>query len=322
MYPSLPHEIKFYEKDAEFYEFTNFWECDHLNIDGRPWRTSEHYFQAMKFAAYPQLVEQCRTLATPRECFDMARDPLYQPYQRDDWHRGYPLRDDVSVKDQVMYNAVMTKFTQDPTLKALLMSTAAGGNPRMIIEHTDKDSYWGDGGVLYWRQGQPGNKLGQLLVRIRDEIYRNRLQGGGHGYVLPVPPVNHQLPAPPPPGARPAGPMCAWCHSKPCAAGHQYCGRTCGQSASAAGHRAPPVSPAGGGRGGGGGGRGGHHGAPHGQQHAPSHQPQQQHQVTCPAGAGPGSMITITTGNRQQLQVQVPPNVYAGHVFTVTMTTS
>ena len=33
----LPHEIRFYEKGDDFYEFTNFWECDKLVIDGQRW---------------------------------------------------------------------------------------------------------------------------------------------------------------------------------------------------------------------------------------------------------------------------------------------
>ena len=70
-------------------------QCEHLVIDGKPWPTSEHYFQAQKFAAWPSLVEQCRTLPTPRECFDMVRNPAYKPYIRDDWHRGNP-----TLKDQ------------------------------------------------------------------------------------------------------------------------------------------------------------------------------------------------------------------------------
>ncbi len=40
----------------------------------------------------------------------------------------------------------------------------------MLIEHTGNDSYWGDGGVRDWRVGRPGNELGQLLMRIRDEL--------------------------------------------------------------------------------------------------------------------------------------------------------
>ena len=55
-------------------------------------------------------------------------------------------------------------------LKQLLVSTAAGGVARMIVEHTDKDDYWGDGGVHSWVPGMSGNNLGQLLVRIREEV--------------------------------------------------------------------------------------------------------------------------------------------------------
>jgi predicted NAD-dependent protein-ADP-ribosyltransferase YbiA (DUF1768 family) len=52
-------------------------------------------------------------IATPRECSDMARNPAYAQYVRTDWHRGYPNHPgDITVKDQVMHNAVMHKFTQ------------------------------------------------------------------------------------------------------------------------------------------------------------------------------------------------------------------
>lgn len=130
----LPHEIRFYEKDEDFYEFTNFWECDNLQIGGKLWRTSEHYFQAMKFATFPQLVDQCRNLVTPRECFEMTRAPAYAQYVRRDWHRGYPNPQDTPIKDQVMHNAVMHKFTQDADLKALLLSTAAGAFRHLSLQ--------------------------------------------------------------------------------------------------------------------------------------------------------------------------------------------
>ena len=80
----------------------------------------------MKFAAFPDLVEQCRNLATPRECFQMTRDPAFAEFVRNDWHRGYPNPQDISIKDQVMHNAVLQKFTQDEDLKHLLLSTATG----------------------------------------------------------------------------------------------------------------------------------------------------------------------------------------------------
>jgi hypothetical protein len=175
----LPHEIKFYERHDDFYEFTNFWECTGLMIDGKQWRTTEHYFQAQKFTAWPELVERCRNFETARECFAMVRDPLYKPFVREDWHRGWPNPGDTAIKDQVMYNAVTNKFKQDTVLRHLLESTAFGGVtynfPRMLIEHTDKDDYWGDGGVDAWHHGMSGNKLGLLLMLIRGELLTNTI---------------------------------------------------------------------------------------------------------------------------------------------------
>ena len=65
------------------------------------------------------------------------------------------------VKEQVMKNGLRLKFTQHPKLLELLLST---GN-RKIVEHTDQDSYWGDGG-----DGSGKNRLGVLLMELREEL--------------------------------------------------------------------------------------------------------------------------------------------------------
>jgi ribA/ribD-fused uncharacterized protein len=179
----VPREIKFYEKRDPFYEFTNFWKHEWddvpLVINGVEWPTTEHYYQSQKFAAIPQLVEMCRQFDEPRGAFDMSHDPIYTRYVRDDWHRGNP-----PVKDQVMYNALLHKFTKNQRLKDLLLSTGQS----VLIEHTGNDNYWGDDGVANWKPGDKGNKLGQLLSRIRDEIRSGNLEGNGEGYAVPAPP--------------------------------------------------------------------------------------------------------------------------------------
>lgn len=77
-----------------------------------------------------------------------------------------PLRSDWdAVKDLIMYEAVHAKFTQHPALGALLLGT---GEAR-IVERTRRDSYWGDGG-----DGSGLNKLGQILMRVRDELRTER----------------------------------------------------------------------------------------------------------------------------------------------------
>lgn len=57
--------------------------------------------------------------------------------------RSRPLRKDwEQVKDEIMLEAVYTKFKQHKDIRKLLLET---GNA-ILVEHTDRDSYWGDGG--------------------------------------------------------------------------------------------------------------------------------------------------------------------------------
>ena len=155
--------IRFYNSHEPFYEFSNFWPCQGLMIDGKRYPTTEHYFQAQKFVGYPDLVEKCRKLPTARQCFNMVRDRRYLPFVRRDWHRGQP-----PVKNQVMAKAVAQKFKQDRKLIEMLLGTGS----RTIIEHTAKDDYWGDGGVSDWRMGMQGNHLGRILMDFRAHLRR------------------------------------------------------------------------------------------------------------------------------------------------------
>jgi ribA/ribD-fused uncharacterized protein len=76
--------------------------------------------------------------------------------------RKRPLRRDwESVKDEIMFEAVRAKFTQHEELRKILLATGDAE----IIEHTGKDSYWGDGG-----DGGGRNMLGKTLMLVRDEL--------------------------------------------------------------------------------------------------------------------------------------------------------
>eukprot|EP00731_Ephydatia_muelleri_P002175 Em0001g2175a len=142
--------IRFYNRDDPYYEFTNFYECA-ISIDGKKWNTSEHYFQAQKFVGTPYM-EVVRNMQRPRDAFDLSRDPSVSPWLRSDWEE---------VKLNVMYKALLVKFSQHEDLKTILLDT---GN-RELIEHTSNDSYWGDGGDS---RGQ--NNLGKLLMRVREVL--------------------------------------------------------------------------------------------------------------------------------------------------------
>ena len=60
-----------------------------------------------------------------------------------------------------MFEGLRHKFTQSQDLKDKILGT---GN-RKLIEHTDRDKYWGDGG-----NGEGQNRLGIILMKVRDEL--------------------------------------------------------------------------------------------------------------------------------------------------------
>jgi ribA/ribD-fused uncharacterized protein len=142
------HEIRFYRVRDPYGEFSNFAPFP-IDIDGMKWPTSEHFFQAQKFAR-PEEQELIRRESSPHGAAKRGRD------------RRTPLRPDwESVKDEVMRCALRAKFTQHDQLRQLLLETGDA----VLIEHTSNDSYWGDGG-----DGTGRNRLGELLMAVRCEL--------------------------------------------------------------------------------------------------------------------------------------------------------
>lgn len=140
--------INFYSVGDDYGCFSNF--SPHpIALKGKRWPTSEHYFQAQKFVGTPD-EEEVRLAKSPMIAARMGRS------------RKRPLRKDwESVKDSIMYEAVRTKFTQHADLREILLAT----EDAEIVEHTENDAYWGDGG-----DGTGRNRLGQILMEVRDEL--------------------------------------------------------------------------------------------------------------------------------------------------------
>lgn len=142
--------ILFYATDKPYGEFSNF-SRHPVTVDGLTWPTSEHYFQAQKFAGTP-FAEEVRAQPTPMLAAQMGR------------RRDLPFRSDWdTVKDQIMLTALRAKFTQHPDLGRLLLGTADAE----LVEHTANDRYWADGG-----DGSGRNRLGELLMDLRAELSR------------------------------------------------------------------------------------------------------------------------------------------------------
>ncbi|MEJ2610420.1 MAG: NADAR domain-containing protein [Candidatus Thiodiazotropha sp.] len=140
--------INFYSVSDEYGEFSNF-AAYPIKLNGKVWPTSEHYFQAMKFESASDQNE-IRKAKTPMEAARKGRDRKRK--LKRNWE---------SIKDNVMRDAVAAKFDQHNDLKQLLLST----KDRMLVEHTENDDYWGDGG-----NGKGKNMLGRILIEIRANL--------------------------------------------------------------------------------------------------------------------------------------------------------
>jgi N-glycosidase YbiA len=144
----MPDIIHFYSTKGEYGCFSNF-SAHAVHLKGKVWPTSEHYFQAQKFAGHPD-EEDVRQAASPMVAARMGRS------------RKRPLRRDwEAVKLDVMREAVRTKFTQHSALTAVLLGTGDA----LLVEHTANDAYWADGG-----DGSGQNWLGRILMEVREEL--------------------------------------------------------------------------------------------------------------------------------------------------------
>jgi N-glycosidase YbiA len=96
--------IWFYRETDDFGFLSNFWLAD-VNIDGKTWPSTEHYFQAMKFPTNPEHQEKIRANKSPASAKRFGKN---SNGFRQDWEK---------VKDKVMYKALVAKFTQHEELK-------------------------------------------------------------------------------------------------------------------------------------------------------------------------------------------------------------
>jgi ribA/ribD-fused uncharacterized protein len=144
--------ILFYD-EAQPYGWCSNFASVALIIDGQLWPTTEHYYQAMKYAGTPY-AEVVRLAHSPMVAKNLTRDPQHPP--RADWD---------AVKDSVMLTAVRAKFRQYAHLADLLLATGDAE----LVEHTANDAYWGDGA-----DGTGRNQLGRTLMKVRAELRQNQ----------------------------------------------------------------------------------------------------------------------------------------------------
>lgn len=76
--------------------------------------------------------------------------------------RAQAIRKDwEQVKDELMKQALLAKFSQNEEIRKVLLSTGDAH----LVEHTKNDRYWGDGG-----DGSGKNRLGAILMEVREML--------------------------------------------------------------------------------------------------------------------------------------------------------
>mgnify|MGYP001427527564 CR=1 FL=1 len=138
--------IYFYTPHEQPYgRFSNF-SRHGVDLDGVWWPTTEHYFQAQKFAG-TSCADRIREVSSPKQAADMGRS--HEMPLRADWEQ---------MKDEVMLKAVQRKFELHPEIRKVLLSTGE----EELVENAPGDYYWGCGA-----DGSGRNQLGKTLMQVR-----------------------------------------------------------------------------------------------------------------------------------------------------------
>jgi ribA/ribD-fused uncharacterized protein len=152
--------IRFYKVPDPWGYFSNF-SRHRIELDGKTWPSTEHYFQAQKFVRTdPEWAEEIRRTEKAGVAANMGRDrtrPLDPAWE--------------DVKYWVMLLALLAKFTQHEDCRAMLLAT---GHAK-LIEDTgqgrDDDHVWGDGST-----GTGKNLLGMALEHVRGALAYGTLE--------------------------------------------------------------------------------------------------------------------------------------------------
>ncbi|CDW83123.1 gtp cyclohydrolase ii [Stylonychia lemnae] len=144
---------------AEYHFLSNFYEGSPFQINGKMYKTAEHYYQSQKFANFnEELKEKIIAATSPAECKRVANEYQMLDSQtnqnQNHWNKWEKIKVDV------MQIAINEKFGQNQILKERLVQT---GNA-ILKENSPFDYFWG--GTLAGSK----NQLGKLLMDYRERL--------------------------------------------------------------------------------------------------------------------------------------------------------
>lgn len=150
-------------KTREAFGFCSNFSKHEVSYNGAKWRTSEHAYQAEKFLD-PVIQKRIWEAPSAWEAAQIGRSPELPV--REDWDKPAKRGDGkaiVRVKDYIMYEIVLAKFTQN---KGLGMKLLESGDAYLYEDTSNTgDEYWGE-----VSPGVGENRLGHILMKVRAEL--------------------------------------------------------------------------------------------------------------------------------------------------------
>lgn len=129
--------------------------CVPFQIDHVPWRSVDHYYACQKVND-PKLREDMRHIDDPYYVRELGR--LLKPEDKvRDWTAERKL--------ELMRKALKVKFEDRPVLTDLLLSTGDA-----VLHNDNDDLFWG------YAEGKGEDRLGKMLMGMRDKLRRERLK--------------------------------------------------------------------------------------------------------------------------------------------------
>lgn len=164
MYPTSDHQLS-YETDDAVYWFSsafdplNNWSAHAVKLWDMHFPTVEHGYHYRKFAeTLPDVA--ALVVAAPSPWAAMQIERQHSEHRRRDWQ---------NVKVEIMLQLVRAKAAQHEDVRECLMATGT----KHIYENSPWDDFWGCGA-----DGAGKNQMGEILMRVRDEIRSGRGNNG------------------------------------------------------------------------------------------------------------------------------------------------
>lgn len=150
------------------YRFLSNFSDSIIRYNGHTYNSVESAFQAQKSHG---AVDLLRNMSV-QEALEAKRRPIIDPGEAKRIGRRVPVRKDwEQVKDRIMLEVLVAKFTQNERDRQSLLDT---GNAILVEGNTWHDNYWGWCQCPNCALEEHHNKLGRLLMQIRDALKEDK----------------------------------------------------------------------------------------------------------------------------------------------------